>query len=373
MIATPTVFFVYSILLAQDSPAPGSQAAWPAEFYAGATGSHFDQGPSYSGWQGEGSASATWYVVRPLVDDGTPLGIQGYLQRLSQLHLSCGGTATAGSDGASSYRYSSKSMYVSPSGFFYLGGMILGAGAYYYRLGGDTQPADGSPEQHQTTQLFYPWVTAGLRSDALEIYGTYRYRTYYDDGAKRPSTWGQASLRLRNTVDDAIYWRLDAYTLSGGAGGAFHVEAFFAPTLGAWLEGYFETGGIYVNTTNEYSREGGEIGVGWWASHRFELQFSLRVSSASRNGGYRPATTTVGATLGVVLRGPQRDRAQPAGDQSPSSVVRPSPPAGNPPPASPPVPSAEPRPPREPPASAELPAPATPRSETSPADTPENN
>jgi hypothetical protein len=311
MMAMPSAFFVYSVLLAQASPAPGLQATWPAEFYAGATASHFSQDPSYAGWQGDASASATWYVVRPLVDDGSPLAIQSFLQRLSDLRLSCGGTAIAGSDSASPYRYNSRAMHVSPSGFFYLGDMILGAGVYYDRGSNDTKPADGSAEQHHTSQLFYPWATVGLRADTFEVYGTYRYRTYYADGAKQPSTWGQGIVELRNILDKAIYWRIDGYTLTGGGGGGFDVEVFFQPTLGVWLSGYLESGRIYVSSTNEYWRQGGEIGVGWWASHSFELQFSLAASSTSRNGGNYPAVTMVGVTLGVVLRGPQHYRAQP--------------------------------------------------------------
>ena len=163
--AIHSVFYVYSILLAQGSPAPSPQATWPAEFYAGVTGSHFGQDPSYAGWEESGSVSATWYVVRPLVDDGTPLGIQGYLQRLSRLSFSGGGTSLAGSDSAGPYRYTSKSMHASPSGFFYLGDMILGAGAHYYRLGSDTQPADYSTEQHHTAA---PLLDAVPFGDQLE-------------------------------------------------------------------------------------------------------------------------------------------------------------------------------------------------------------
>jgi hypothetical protein len=365
LIAMPSAFVILSLLLAQDASASHLQATWPAEFYAGATGSHFSQGESYAGWQGSGGASATLYLGRPLVNDGTPLVMQSYLQRLSRLHLSGGGTATSGSDSASPYRYTSQSAYVSPSGFFYLSDLILGAGAYYYRLASDTQPADLSPAQHHTTQLIYPWASVGLRADSLELYATYQFRTFFDDGSRRPPTWGQASVRLRNMLENAFYWRLDGYTLTGGGGGAFDIEVFFEPTLGLWLDGYFETGQIYASGTSAYTRRGGEIGVGWWASPRFELQFSLAVSSASRNDGNYLATTSVGATFGVVLRAPQHDRAQPAGAPLPL-LVRPPlpPPPPSLPPAAPPVSPVETPPQAEPPAPsappADLPAPDLP-------------
>jgi hypothetical protein len=146
-------------------------------------------------------------------------------------------------------------------------------------------------------------------------------------------------------VDNAFYWSLDAFTLGGGGGGAFNLEIFPEPTLGIWGNGSFETGQIYVNSTREYSRQAGEIGVGWWTSPRLELQFSLGVTWATPNEGSHRTSTTVAATLGLVLRAPRRYGAPPANEPRPPSPVEAPPPAGAVSPATPLLPPAPVEPP----------------------------
>ena len=73
-----------SLLLAQVVPATTAPPTWPAQFATSGSVGHFRQGDVYSGWRGGGSASGTWFVGRPLVDDRTmPLAMQSYLQRLN--------------------------------------------------------------------------------------------------------------------------------------------------------------------------------------------------------------------------------------------------------------------------------------------------
>jgi hypothetical protein len=74
-----------SLLLAQADPAHRTESSWPADFYASFTGGGFHQPEAYDGWQAGGGVGANWYLRNPLVDDGSPLSMQAFLQRLDRL------------------------------------------------------------------------------------------------------------------------------------------------------------------------------------------------------------------------------------------------------------------------------------------------
>jgi hypothetical protein len=194
-------------------------------------------------------------------------------------------------------------------GYFYLGAFVLGGGLNYETVY-DAQVAAGqTSEEKHTTQLWSPDVTAGLRHETFEMVGTYHLRSYYDDGVARPLRWGQASLRLRSVLEDQFYWRLEGYTVVGGGGASCNFEAYPSQDLGVWLSGFYEQGQIYVNSSTDYHRQGASVGVGWWSSHRFELQLSLDISTVKRTDGLGSALTTGAATMTVLLRAPERYQA----------------------------------------------------------------
>lgn len=321
-----------SLLLAQSTPAPTAVPSWPAEFAASGSLGRFSQGDSYSGWHGGGSAAVTWFVGRPLVDDGaTPLSMQSFLQRLNRLSLEVGASAWSGKDDLTLHQRSANTVDASAAGRFYLGSLVLGGELLYARVR-DRQllPPEATEEKH-TTDLGHVGATLGWRYQGdVELSGTYRWKGYYDDGVSRAPRWGQVILRLRSLAESNVYWAFGAYTLVHGGGGSFQTEVFFNRRLGVWLTGFYERGQMYVNSEVDYMRQGASVGFGAWASNRFEVQFSLGFSTVERASSSAVALTEVTTGLTFVLRAPQRYRAW----ESP-----PPPPALAPPPHSPPRPA----------------------------------
>jgi hypothetical protein len=291
-------------LVAQSQSGPDGSARWAAEVAASGAIRHFTQGDSYSGWHGGGEAAATWFVGRPLVDDATPLTLQSYLQRLSRLSLGFGGSGFSGKDTATAYEHSGSTLFTSLGGHLYRGWLVLGAELYYTHL--DDREAEATEERHDTS-LWYPELRLGFRHQTLELLGSYRYKSYYDDGVLRPRQWGQAGLLLQAFVEELGYWRVEANTLVDGFGLAFNLETFTDRTTGVWASGYFERGQIYTNSTASYDRKGASVGVGYWPSSSVELQLGLGFSTASRESDARPLNT-ITATAGVVVRVPKHDR-----------------------------------------------------------------
>jgi hypothetical protein len=83
-----------SLLLAQADPAHRTESSWPADFYASFTGGGFHQPEAYDGWQAGGGVGANWYLRNPLVDDGSPLSMQAFLQRLDRLSFDVSAVGT---------------------------------------------------------------------------------------------------------------------------------------------------------------------------------------------------------------------------------------------------------------------------------------
>src|SRR5512142_300968 len=90
---------LFAAILAQ-STATEPQREWAGEVGASTTIGAFHQGSEAGGLSASGQADATWYLRRPLVDDGTPLSLQAYLQRLNRLSLSLGGGGSWGHSNA---------------------------------------------------------------------------------------------------------------------------------------------------------------------------------------------------------------------------------------------------------------------------------
>jgi len=297
---------VFALLVAQAPATQMGTTSWPSEFSASGSVGHISQGSSYGGWQGSGGGGATWFVRRPLVDDGKPFALQSYLQRLDGLSLGFGGSGFSAKNDQTLYERSAHGMNATLGGLFYLDSLVVGGGLFYDVVYDVQVPAGQTAEEKHTTALWSPHVTAGLRQDAFEVLGVYRLRSYHDDGVARPLRWGQASLRLRSVLKDQFAWRVDGYTVVGGGGASFNVESFPSQDLGFWLSGYLELGQIYVNSSTDYQRQGASVGIGLWGSNRFELQFSIGVSTAKRADGNGTALTTTYGALAVVLRAPER-------------------------------------------------------------------
>jgi len=358
---------VLCLLLAQSASWQPMQASWPAEFKTSLTGGGFHQGDYYGGWHVGGSGSATWYPGASLVDDGTPLSIQSYLQRLDRLSFDLGVSGFGAKDDLSLYEHRGHGAALGLSGLFYIGDLVVGGRLYYDRAYDFQHPAPtrgtGTDEEH-TTQLVYPELTLGLRSDDVQLQASYRYKTYFDDGTRREPEWGQLLARVEGNLDLQAFWRASAYTIPKGGGVSGYLEVFSRPQLGIWLEGTVEWGRLYLNSNREYERQGLEIGVGWWTTSSLELQFSVSVSSVAASAQGATSLVTGLGTFGVVVRAPKRLRPQMEAPFVPDRPgVFPPQPSGPAQPTEPaevrplPLPEGEPSPPQPAPSSpAETPA-----------------
>jgi hypothetical protein len=304
---------LFSLLLFQAGSIREIESTWPADFNASLSGGGFHQPEFYDGWQAGGSVGANWYLRRPLVDDGSPLAMQAFLQRLNRLSFNLDTVGFGAKDSVSLYEHSGHSANVSLSGLFYLRDMVLGGGIHYERVYDFQHPSPLSgltSDERHTTQLVYPDLTLGVRWKRFEGEASYRFKTYFDDGKTRSPRWGQALLRLQNFSDEQIYWSALLYTVVHGAGLSFDFEFFSSPRLGVWLKGYLDRGVVYANSENDYRRESLSLGVGWWKSNRLELQFSVGVSTAQRESAGSSTLITGLGTFGVVVRAPRRDRTK---------------------------------------------------------------
>jgi hypothetical protein len=169
------LFPVLALLVSQSTPVQGYETTWPAEFKASLSGGGLHQPDFYSGWSAGGSANAKWYLRRPLVDDGTPLSMQGFLQRLDRLSFGIDVIGFAAKDDLSLYERRGHSANLSLSGLFYLRDLVLGAGLHYARIYEFQHPSplsDLTSDERHTTQFAYPELTFGLRSGRFEFQGS---------------------------------------------------------------------------------------------------------------------------------------------------------------------------------------------------------
>ena len=121
----------------------------------------------------------------------------------------------------------------------------------------------------------HPSLTLGVRDGDFELLGSYGWSAYFDEGVFRNPGWGQVTLHVRLVLDNSESFALAAYTLPEGAGASGTYEYFFGRQLGLWLRGYCASGLLYSGSIDDFARLGGEVGLGWWSSNRFEWHFSI--------------------------------------------------------------------------------------------------
>lgn len=298
------------LLLAQSLPSQPPAASWPAELKLSLDGGGFQQGDAYDGWRVGGSGGATWFPGRPLVDDRTPLSIQAYLQRLDRLSFDIAVSGFDGKDGLTLYEHSGHSANLGLSGLAYLHDVVLAGGLYYarsYDLQHAAQSSGLFEDQKHTTQLAYPELTLGLRLSDVQMQGSYRFKTYFDDGNVRSQQWGQVLALVEGyLVNPDTFWRLSGYTLPDGEGASAYVEGFVETGLGLWLEAFAEHGQPFLNSRTDYDRKGIEFGVGWWKTHSLELQFSVDLTTSRAATAGATSLVTGIASFGIVMRAPTR-------------------------------------------------------------------
>jgi hypothetical protein len=284
-----------SFLLMQAAPAAPPQDAFPVSLSASVAGGLSHQGGSYHGQSGVGRLAVDWFVRRPVVDDGTALGLQPYLQRVDRLSLGVEGSLASAKNDASLVDYSDQYVATRLVGLFYHGWSVFGGEVDYTHVI-DRQGYATKGRQH--IQILRPSATFGVRDQAFELRLSYIHTTYFDsgtfsnpgwggsniftasfeEGSFRNSGWGQGLATMTLVLDASTYFNLTGFTLEAGGGFSAKYETFLNPRLGIWLGGDYQgeehdsfdgaTGTFY---TVGYSMARGEIGVEWWRSNRFAL------------------------------------------------------------------------------------------------------
>jgi hypothetical protein len=331
-----------SFLLMQAAPAALPQEAFPVSLSASVAGGLSHQGDSYHGQSGVGRLSVDWFVRRPIVDDGTALGLQPYLQRVDRLSLSVEGSIASAKDDASQIDSSDQYVAARLSGLFYRGWSVFGGEVDYMHVADRLTPAS---EGRQHIQILRPSVTLGVRDQTFELRLSYNHTTYFHsgnfitsgwgvsdiftasfaEGTFRNSGWGQAVATMTLVLDASTYFNLTGFTLNFGGGGTAKYEVFLKPRLGIWLGGDFqsEARDLFDDTTGtfytvSYSMAHGEIGVEWWRSNRFALLGWLsggmiRGISKDRIGyGNETSYLELFANVGLVTRLHRRGNATPS-------------------------------------------------------------
>jgi hypothetical protein len=298
------------------------------------------QGSGSHGHAGEGQLTLDWFARRPVVDDGSPYGLQPYLQQADRLSLGVEGSLFSIRDDSGLGEYSDKSFATRLVGLFYRSWAVFGGEVDYARLSTRLlSPGSGiAPEERHQIQILRPSVTFGLRDQALELRlsyvytadfgngaprtpgwgGSYIFTSYFDDRTFRTPGWGQCRALMTLVLDNATYFSLTGFASVDGGGGAAKYETFPNPRVGIWFEGdyqeeqinYFDGGNTSVVG---YTMAHAEIGLEWWHSNRFALQGwisggMLRGIQRAQSGyGTDTPYLELAVNLGIVTRVRGRD------------------------------------------------------------------
>ena len=310
-------------------PAAEPQQVFPVSIAASVAGALSRQGGSSHGEAGEGQLAVDWFARRPVVDDGTPYGLQPYLQRADRLSLGVEGSLSS----ATVDTYSDKSFATRFIGLFYRGWVVFGGQVDYAHFSARQLPPDSGLPPEELHQILRPSVTFGLRDQALELRVSYVYTAYFDDGAPRTPGWGgsyiftsyfddrtfrtpgwgQCKALMTLVLDNSTYFSLTGFASVDGGGGAAKYETFPNPRVGLWLEGdyqeeqidYFD--GVSFRVVG-YTMAHVEIGAEWWHSNRFALLGWLSggmlrgIQSARSAFGTETPFLELVANLGIVTR-----------------------------------------------------------------------
>ena len=332
-----------------SAPTPVPAQVFPVTIAVSMGGGLFRQGDSSHGRAGEGQVAVDWFLRRPVVDDGTPDGLQAYLQRADHLALGVGGSLSSAefSDANAIYplfgKYGDKRFVGRLAGLFYRRWAVFGGEVDYARDSSrllSTPETGAAAEERTQRQFLRPSTTVGFRDQTSELRVSYIYVAYFDNpttlngalrnvelgvpnlGASyfRKPGWGQGRALGRFVLHDSAYFTLEAFTLADGGGFSAKYEIFPNPRVGIWLGGDFQeeqtnswplasSDDLNVSlTVIGYVVAHGEIGVEWWRSNHFALLGWIRGGMIRETVGPREAYGTETpylefiANLGIVMR-----------------------------------------------------------------------
>jgi len=322
------------------APVAEPQQVFPVSIAASVSGALSRQGSGSHGQAGEGQLTVDWFMRRPVVDDGTPYGVQPFLQRADRLSLGVEGSIASAGDDSTLGEYSDKAFAARLVGLFYRKWAVFGGEVDYAHLSTrQLSPGSGTtPEELHEIQILRPSVTFGLRDQALELRlsyvytayidngaprspgwgGSYIFTSYFDDRTFRTPAWGQCRALMTLVLDNSTYFSLTGFASVDGGGGGAKYETFPNPRVGIWFEGDYQEEQInYFDGVNSsvvgYTMAHAEIGVEWWRSNRFALLGWISggilrgIQKAQSAYGTETPYLELAVNLGIVTRVHGRD------------------------------------------------------------------
>jgi len=267
--------------------------------------------PPYS--LGDATVGITLYPSRPLQDDGAPLTLQPFLQRLSTVSVTIGAGGNGSSD---SNRYGlgtvAADIYLRP--WFILGASLA------FRLDGDstvteiygTNPLNpfmqiplGSVLVTSAVSQVVPRLDLGLR------FGDVRIDLAYAPDLEwmGPSMVGTKLLRVYLDLRAVFARRYDlalgARALDGGGGGRVYLAGYVTDRLGLFASVDAQHGAIYNNTSANFDAASANAGVSYWFTRRVGGSASYQLNWSHQAGAPDGAFTLEHlGVLGLSLRIP---------------------------------------------------------------------
>ncbi len=258
-------------------------------------------GTDTAGVGGLGRVTLALHPLVPVVDDGAPLDLQPFLQRVSSVGITVGGaydrirnvrtvTATQGSAGV-------------VADFVIARGLVLGAQVGWSRLSiGDDTPAPmaGAGLSIDSRVPVFVGLTAGFRLDAVRVDFTWeplhKSAGDYAEEEHRITTRVRGVIARRLDLAGEFHWNLDS-SRRQSFGGWLSVGWYPTRRLGLRAEVGTTTGSTWSGSETVESTVGAALRGSWWATPRVGLNLGYAIEAESGEQEYVRHSVLAGATF----------------------------------------------------------------------------
>jgi len=231
---------------------------------------------------GTGRLSMTWYSER-LFDDGSPLSLQPFLQKVSAFgaELSGGGFSTSDPGWPSSYTGDWFAAAASVDHYLDRTFAIAAAASV------ERSETSGPVAAAFNPTYVLPRISAGpgLRFGDTRFDVGYRYAPVIRDGEWDSRGWGRVYAGVDSVIARTLLLSLDASTLPSGARAAAGFNFYYTPRFQLGASFSFERGQIYFDEERVYTRLSPQADTSWWFTPRLRALASYRFLHTTSDAG----------------------------------------------------------------------------------------
>ena len=215
----------------------------------------------------------TWYSDR-LVDDGSPLSLQPFLQRVSTLGAELSGGGFSTSDPGWPRSYTADWVSAAAAVDQYLDRKFAIAATASVERFETSGPVAGA----LNPTYVLPVISAGpglrLRDTRIDV--GYRYAPVVRDGDWDSRGWGRVYAAVDSLIARTVLLSIDTSTLPSGARASAGFNYYYTPRF--QLGGSFsvESGRIYFNDEGVHTRLSPQAETSWWFTPRLRALASYR-------------------------------------------------------------------------------------------------